>query len=349
MSHIQASAIPLRILASGDTLHLKKFVIQGSCEQAPSVYIQAAVHGAEVQGYLVVLWLLRFFEQHPPYGTVTLVPMANPDGINGKLGDYTLGRFDLTTGDNWNRCYQDVPLPTVLPTTREGFKHYLKHYLLSCLEKPLAFSKKLNISLQVLASQADIVLDLHCDTHSVQHVYSLEHRIRQALALQWPHVIAIPAIFAGALDEAIWMPWVRLQKHLPQWQGVDAFTIELGNETTLCETSARLDAQRILRFLHNMHVCAGSIPHTTEVFPAVTPLKNMHTLYAPIGGLLKYHNTLDVWHPPHTPLFLISGLQTTPPWETTHVVSYPEPALLLSCTTTTNVHEGMLLGKIILK
>ena len=49
--------------------------------------------------------VVYYFIENPPEGNVTIVPIANPYGLNCKLGEYTLGRFDPVTGDNWNSNY----------------------------------------------------------------------------------------------------------------------------------------------------------------------------------------------------------------------------------------------------
>ena len=67
--------------------------------------LDGARHGAEVQGNAVIFQLLKQLEQSHLNSVVTLVPLANPMGINQKSGEFTLGRFDPITGVNWNREY----------------------------------------------------------------------------------------------------------------------------------------------------------------------------------------------------------------------------------------------------
>ena len=72
---------------------------------APTVYIQANMHGAEVQGNAVIFQLLELLKDCEIQSNITLVPYANPVACNHKNGEYTLGRFDPITGVNWNRMY----------------------------------------------------------------------------------------------------------------------------------------------------------------------------------------------------------------------------------------------------
>ena len=71
----------------------------------PKVYIQSSIHGAEVQGNVVIYHLIQRLKQMPICGEVILVPNCNPVGTNIKAGEYTLGRFDPVNGTNWNRGY----------------------------------------------------------------------------------------------------------------------------------------------------------------------------------------------------------------------------------------------------
>ena len=50
---------------SGTPLKISVFHLQGK-EPGPHVHIQASVHGAELQGNLVIFQLLQYFEKIPP-------------------------------------------------------------------------------------------------------------------------------------------------------------------------------------------------------------------------------------------------------------------------------------------
>ena len=92
-------------MASGAQLTVPVYRIKGKNSLAPTVYIQANMHGAEVQGNAVIFQLLEILKNSQVDGDITLVPYANPVGCNHKNGEYTLGRFDPITGVNWNRMY----------------------------------------------------------------------------------------------------------------------------------------------------------------------------------------------------------------------------------------------------
>ena len=63
---------------------------QGSAENiAPNVYIQANMHGAEVQGNAVIFQLLELLKNCDINSNITLVPYANPVACNHKNGEYS--------------------------------------------------------------------------------------------------------------------------------------------------------------------------------------------------------------------------------------------------------------------
>ena len=92
-------------MASGVKLTVPVYSYKPEASTAPNVYIQANMHGAEVQGNAVIFQLLELLKYCEIEANITLVPYANPIGCNHKNGEYTLGRFDPITGENWNRMY----------------------------------------------------------------------------------------------------------------------------------------------------------------------------------------------------------------------------------------------------
>ncbi|MCL1074635.1 succinylglutamate desuccinylase/aspartoacylase family protein [Shewanella dokdonensis] len=301
---MQPQLLAVGELAAGQTLTVPVYQFIGSDPAAPSVYIQANVHGAEVQGNAVILQLLRYLRQHPPKGDVTLVPLANPLGINQKSGEFTLGRFDPVTGENWNRQYLDNQLP--LPQWLSERQHYpdaeliatyrqaLKANLQTRLQSPwgVTTGQRLAYTLQLLATEADIVLDLHTGPKSCRHLYCPEYQRHAIAEFSIPFTLLIPNLFGGAMDEAIFCPWWRLSDYLAS-QGrqlevpVAAFTLELGDQELLDMTQAQQDAQGILAFLSQRGIVAESL--APAVMPRyATKLSNYRKFHAPQAGLVQY-------------------------------------------------------------
>jgi len=77
----------------------------------PKAYIQASLHGDELPGMMVAYHLCRQLDALEAAGQIAgeivLVPMANPIGLSQFMLHAHLGRFELTTGENFNRHYPD--------------------------------------------------------------------------------------------------------------------------------------------------------------------------------------------------------------------------------------------------
>lgn len=301
---MQLQLLAVGEFAAGQTLTVPVYRFIGSDSAAPSVYIQANVHGAEVQGNAVILQLLRYLRQHPPKGNVTLVPLANPLGINQKSGEFTLGRFDPITGENWNRQYLDNQLSlSHWLSEHQGYsdrelvaayRQALIANLQTRLQSPwgVTTGQRLAYTLQLLATEADIALDLHTGPKSCHHLYCPEYQRHAAMQFSIPFTLFIPNLFGGAMDEAIFCPWWRLSDYLAscgrQFEiPVVAFTLELGEQELIDMAQAQQDAQGILAFLSVRGVIAEPLL-PLEMPRYGTHLKNYRKFHAPQAGLVQY-------------------------------------------------------------
>jgi predicted deacylase len=272
--------INVRELINGNDLTISTFEFQGTDSKAPKTYIQANVHGAETQGNAVIYQLIQYLSKNPPKGSVTLVPQANPFASNYKLGEGTYGRFDPSTGDNWNRVYfpatinneqarkyqsqinieefvqqhKDLPWDEIKLLFKDSLKKFFKELKIERSQRGLRTSERMALSLQELATDADIVLDLHTGPEAVRYLYAPDYTKESACYFGIPHVLIMPTDFAGAMDEASFHPWVQLQNELKN-QGqdfpieFDSYTVELGGEETISLKDSRSDAEGILNYL----------------------------------------------------------------------------------------------------
>lgn len=292
--------------ASGRNMQVPIYRFRGQ-QQGPSVYIQSSIHGAEVQGNVVIYHLIQCLKRIPIRGEIILVPNCNPVGTNIKAGEYTLGRFDPVNGTNWNRGYyydRDAVLKfarTVGPeesidSIKQRFRQVLQQGLHKRLNADwgLGLANQLNLKLQTLAMDADIVLDLHNGPVSSRHIYVPEYATDAAKLFNIPHVIFIPNLFSGALDEAIFCPWWTLSENLAKkFQrefnfNVEAFTVEMGSQEVVNFADGEEDAEGILSYLngHGVLVDASISPKPMMRFAA--QLKDYRTLFTKTGGIVEY-------------------------------------------------------------
>lgn len=297
-------------LASGAALTVPVYRIKGD-ETLPSVYIQANMHGAEVQGNAVIYQLLEVLKSAHVQGNITLVPYANPVGCNHKNGEYTLGRFDPITGMNWNRMYHfdeniiDSFVDNHKNSTDEVIEREFKAQLLASIDYKFQYNhfglttgQRIAYQLQRLAHEADIVLDLHTGPISSKHLYCPEYAQASASYFNIPHTILIPNSFDGALDEATFCPWWTLQEKLQAIGSKfsissttinkESFTVELGSQEQIDLDEAYQDALSILTYLQHKNVIGDLSLTPNKLTRYACYLKNYKAFYSPMGGMVDY-------------------------------------------------------------
>ena len=305
MNKISQDNIQVGEIANGLPLSIPVYRIQGN-GTGPSVYIQANMHGAEVQGNAVIYQLLEQLKHQTLAGDITLVPYANPIGCNQKSGEFTLGRFDPITGANWNRMYQDHSalvsdfvmqhLNSSIDEIKSAFKSLLVEQTSGVLNGPahsINTGKRIALNLQRLAHEADIVLDLHTGPISAKHLYCPEYAKSSARYFDIPHVLLIPNEFDGAMDEASFCPWWSLSQAFQQHGReipvlVEAFTVELGSQEKIDLKEAKNDADSILSYLTHKQVLLHAPYAPKNITRYACMLDDYFAFYAPMGGMVEY-------------------------------------------------------------
>jgi predicted deacylase len=284
----------------------------GTPGQGQKVYIQASLHAEELPGMLVAHHLRSLLQAAEAagqlFGEVVLVPVANPLGLAQRVDHKPMGRFDLDTGENFNRHYprlaheicaqvqtqlgQDAAANVAL--VRAAMGQYLHQW------QPATQLQSLRRSLLQLAFDADYVLDLHCDCEGVLHFYTEESCWPQMAPLA--HFLQSQAILLAKnsgsypFDECLSGVWWQLSEKLAQAgvqvplpQGCCATTIELRGELDVSHAWAELDAQAILNFLQHLQLLrCGPVPAVPPGLCQATPLAGSQTLTAPAAGLVVF-------------------------------------------------------------
>lgn len=298
------STLKIGELATGQDLELPIFQFTPAVIRGPSVYIQANVHGAEVQGNAVIYQLMQQLENCELLGSVTLVPLANPLGINQKSGEFTLGRFDPITGVNWNREYLNHHIDMAAWYRQHAelddnalVAAYRAMLIDSCQQRlqhewGVTTGHRQAVTLQHLGHQADIVLDLHTGPKACKHLYCPEYDSEAARLFSIAHTLFIPNEFGGAMDESIFYPWWQLCEYLAT-QGrelavpVSAFTLELGSQEHIDLADARLDADGIMAYLSHRGVVADPIL-PAKMARYACYLRDYKKYHSPMGGMVEY-------------------------------------------------------------
>lgn len=293
--------------ASGRNLNVPVYKFTSEVP-GPNVYIQSSIHGAEVQGNAVLLHILQALQNANLKGQITLVPNCNPVGSNLKSGEYTLGRYDPVNGQNWNRAYHyDQALIDEFAnsinkgTSIAAIKKEYRQKLTASIERRLSnewgigLAECLNLKLQLMALQADIVLDLHNGPVSTRHIYVPEYAKDSARYFNIPHVILIPNKFSGALDEATFCPWWSLSDELKQkypdeqWDfDIEAFTVEMGSQEVIDIEAGKIDSEGILSYLSFKGCFEAPIEKPQNMPRKAVYLRDYKIMYSQVGGMVEY-------------------------------------------------------------
>lgn len=300
-------AIPSNAPGTRHELQVLRFGTPGA---SPKAYIHGALHADEVPAILVAQQLRQRLQaleaEGHMVGEVVLVPFANPLGLSQQLLGQHHGRFDLRDGGNFNRAFPDLSGP-LLEAVRDKVTDDAPHNtrLVRAALRELAHglqaatpAEHLKNQLLQLAVDADVVLDLHCDTEAVMHLYALtpQAEVAQQLgaALQAQAVLLATESGGSPFDEACTRPWFLLQQQLPRVPiplACFAATVELRGATDTSHTLAQQDADGLVHFLRLRGVLApgGSAPKPALCAP--TPLSGSEPLSAPHAGVVVFRRT----------------------------------------------------------
>lgn len=284
----------------------------GTPGSGQKVYIQASLHADELPG-MMTAWHLKqrlaaLEAEGRLAGEIILVPVANPIGLDQNLNGVALGRFELGSGQNFNRYYPAFArqlfalLREQLGTDAAANTRLVRQHLRSMVAaiepaSELAAQRK---TLMLLACDADVVLDLHCDLDAALHLYTGTPLWPQCepLARYTGAAATLLAEDSGdnPFDEACSQLWWQL-RDLVREAGLDAaidmaclsVTVELRGQADVSHELASQDADALLAFLTYRGIIRGDVaPLPALVYPA-TPLAGSESLLAPHAGVVHYH------------------------------------------------------------
>ncbi len=214
---------PIAIEDNVATFQLTSFHY-GRPGRGKKVYIQASLHADEVPAMLVAHFLRQELDRLDAEGRIKgeiiLVPAANPIGLSQTIHGTPFGRYDLSTGVNFNRAYKHVAtdlkksLEGKLGQDAEANVALIRTHALASLEtwEPNTSAGLLKKILLSMAIDADIMLDLHCDNEAVLHMYCgepLAEAVQPLADLMGAHALLLARESGGEpFDEACSPPVV---------------------------------------------------------------------------------------------------------------------------------------------
>ena len=284
---MQTDTLTLKAGAPGQRYCLRVLRF-GAADAQPKAYIQAALHADELPALLVAQKLQQQLQALEAQGQLH-------------------GRFDVRDGVNFNREYADLaPLVAARVAGQLGPDAKANTRLIRAALRQetarLAAStptQDMKNRLLHLAADADIVLDLHCDSVAAMHVYALSPQAEQAKqlgALLGARAILIASESGGSpFDEACSRTWLQLQQQFPQHPiALDCFstTVELRGETDLRHDWAQQDARALVDFMRLQGVLRGPLPAVPAALCEPTPWAASEPITATTPGLVVFHHDI---------------------------------------------------------
>jgi predicted deacylase len=301
---IKQYTLPATSLGNARSLTVIQYGDQTAKHKA---YIQAGLHADEAPGFVVMHHLINLFDQadseNKINGHIMLVPVANPIGVSQWRDEALKGRFDFFNNINFNRRHLDITAQIAeqvkdrLGGTPESNVALIRKTAGEVLGSmaPQDEAAYLKYLLLLLAFDADIMLDLHCDYQAVMHVYLGTPLWPDAadLSAQLGAEVTLLAEDSGVTpyDEACSRIWWQLAQKFPDRPippACLAATVEMRGMADVCHAQAQQDAQNIFWFLQRRGFIKGAAPEVPPLRNEATPLRGVEHLKAPAPGVVVF-------------------------------------------------------------
>ncbi|WP_378949806.1 succinylglutamate desuccinylase/aspartoacylase family protein [Mesorhizobium sp. ANAO-SY3R2] len=267
----------------GIVYEMPVYRIAGSSDDAPTAYIQAALHGDELPGVVAIDALMPKLRKAEGegriLGSLTIVPRANPIGANQQFFSAVQGRFDLASRVNYNRDFPLLARPDVS--------------LLPGDEVAMPADQRLKARLLKLSVGHDIVLDLHCDDEGVAYLY-----VPNAL---WPAMadcaaaMGVDAVIhwggqsGSSFDEASLHPWLQIPREEARLDRRVVTTVEYRGTSDVYADTAEADAEGIYSLLVARGVISDPAVAAPGPFAGVAaPISHIEMVPSPCAGAILY-------------------------------------------------------------
>lgn len=252
----------------------------GSDPAAPAAYLQAALHGNELPGVAALHVLIPRLEAAEAEGrlrgNVTVVPFANPIGLNQFQWDDHQGRYFQGNRVNFNRAFAliDAPDPALIADDAGG----------------VSVDRRLKATLQKLSLSADIVLDLHCDNEGPNYLYLPAElwpsSADLAAALDCGAALTFEGGTDASFDEAAFRPHLAAGA----FERRVVATVELKGQRDVGPATAKADGEGLYRFLVGRGVIEDAAAAPVGPFTGRgVPQSFVEMVRAPVGGMVFFH------------------------------------------------------------
>lgn len=306
MNNLKLHSIQIPADAPGQHTQLQYYTLSPPKPSA-KIYIQAALHADEQPGTMILHFLLQKLaaSKHKPLAQFTILPMANPLGMQNIHLQHHTGRYHSASGTNYNRQWPDLhklvtqdnhslhkKLSRNAASNRRLILGETKKWLKA--QTPASALQAHRLAVTSLAYDADIVLDLHCDNNALKHIFTFPQFMPEYQDLS-DHIQAKAVLVAemensGTFEETWINPWLKLARQFPDKNIPPppfSATIEWRGQGDVGETPNKKDAEQLFHFFQARKLISGTPPRPSRGAVA-RHFNATQVLRAPEPGLLDY-------------------------------------------------------------
>jgi len=296
----------LRADTPGLTLELPFYRI-GPPDAPEKVYLQAALHADEQPGTMLLHHLLPMLHQADEQGLLrarfTVIPMANPLGMANLLHRAHVGRYDLNTGVNHNRQWPD--LFAMVRSQLAGRLNEDERFNVTLVrrtvaqwidaQQPRTAAEQLRLFLLREAHDAAFVLDLHCDSDSLLHLFTSPELMPELQDLaDWMGAAAVLTAAdsgGGSFDEVLPLLYRKVAQTNPGKpvpMASATATLEYRGLADSFDQYGEQDALRLFGFFCGRGLIAADPGPKPEPTATATPFEATDVVRVDRPGLLAY-------------------------------------------------------------
>ena len=255
-----------------------------------------------------------------------IIPMVNPLGMAQIRQHHHSGRYDFTSGLNFNRAWPDFA--AVIQQCNQNLLDELgddpdmnRGVILAAVEgwiaqqKPVTALQALRLEIIKEAYDSDVILDLHCDVEAINHIYITPQLMPeyQDLADWMGSYVTLTAENSGggSFDEVwprLWIDLARLAPDNPLPSPVLSATLEYRGLRDASDALNLQDAHNLMGFFkgrgfllqdtlerperpERLKSPSGS-PEYPASMPTALPLAATQLIQAEHAGIVCYHVSL---------------------------------------------------------
>lgn len=258
--------------------------IEGTSPDAPTAYLQAALHSCELPGTVAIHALMKRLRKAEAEGRIrgsmTIVPSANPIGSTQMLFGEMHGRFHFDTRRNFNRGFALLENPDALA--------------LGVNAKVTTADQDLKDRLMRLSMGHDIVLDLHCAYEGVPYIYA--HSVLWPAIADCASALRLEAVLYssdpgdGEFEVAAIHPYLKASPEVARLDRRVVATVEFRGMRDVDLELAESDAEGLYRLLVWRGVVSDEAIGPKEPYAGIAaPLENLEMMRSPCSGTVLYH------------------------------------------------------------